>query len=145
MPTCTNRVSMCSACSQIPPKWPNEIIYAQRSSKTGAGLFPSSISHQLLPCGTLFPPVEATSSWTLFRSNVMVLLVSMSLGVLRDTAHAPQPPTNPPIGHYMSRQGLAQNDQKCQFWDKFSRFGAKNPNFHWRKQKFWYPLNGKTT
>ena len=45
---------------------------------------------------------------------------------MRDTAHAPQPPTNPPIGHQMSRQGLAQNDQKCQIWAKFGRFFGKN-------------------
>ena len=29
----------------------------------------------------------------------------------------------------MSRQGLAQNDQKSQFWAKFGRFWAKNPFF----------------
>ena len=32
-------------------------------------------------------------------------------------------------------------DQKCQFRAKFGHFGAKNPNFYWRKQKFWYPHN----
>ena len=32
----------------------------------------------------------------------------------------------------------AQNEQKCQFW-------AKNPNFSWRNQKFFYPHNGKPT
>ena len=31
---------------------------------------------------------------------------------MRDTACAPQPTTNPPTGHQMSLQGLAQNDQK---------------------------------
>ena len=41
---------------------------------------------------------------------------------MRDTARAPQPPTNPSTGHQMSRQGQAQNEQKCEFW-------AKNPNF----------------
>ena len=30
---------------------------------------------------------------------------------MRDTARAPQPTTNPPTGHQMSLQGLAQNDQ----------------------------------
>ena len=35
-------------------------------------------------------------------------------------------------------QYFAQYDQKCHFW-------AKNPNFNGRKQKFWYPRNGKTT
>ena len=38
------------------------------------------------------------------------------VGVLRDTARAPQPPTNPPREHQSRRQGLAQNDQKCQFF-----------------------------
>ena len=55
---------------------------------------------------------------------------------MRDTARAPQPPTNPPTGHQMSRQGLTQNDQKCQFWAKLGCFWANNPNFYWRKQKF---------
>ena len=64
---------------------------------------------------------------------------------MRDTARPPQPTTNPPLGHQMRRQGLAQNDQKYQFRAKFGRFWAKNPNFYWRKQKFWYPHNGKTT
>ena len=36
------------------------------------------------------------------------------MGVLRDTARAPQPPTN-----------RAQNDQRCQFGAKFGRFWAK--------------------
>ena len=40
---------------------------------------------------------------------------------------------------------LAQNDQKCQFWAKFGRFQAKNPNSYRRKQKFLYPHNRKTT
>ena len=51
------------------------------------------------------------------------------MGVLRDTARAPQPPTDPPTGHRISLHGLAQNDQKCQFWAKFGRFWAKNPFF----------------
>ena len=59
---------------------------------------------------------------------------------MRDTAHVPQPPINPASGHQISRQGL---DQKCQFPDKFGHFWPKNPNFYWRKQKFWYPHNGK--
>ena len=41
---------------------------------------------------------------------------------MQDTARAPQPPTNPPTGHQMSRQGLAQNEQKCQFWQKILIF-----------------------
>ena len=46
--------------------------------------------------------------------------------MLRETARAPQPPTNPPTGHQMSRQGLAQNEQKCQIQAKFGRSWAKN-------------------
>ena len=38
----------------------------------------------------------------------------------------------------MSQQGLAQNEQKCQFW-------AKNPNFFKRNQKFCFPHHGKPT
>ena len=33
-----------------------------------------------------------------------------SIGVLRDTARAPQPPTNQPTGHQMSRQGLCAKE-----------------------------------
>ena len=64
---------------------------------------------------------------------------------MRDTARAPQPPTNPPAGHQMSRQGLARNDQKCNFWATFCNFRAKNPYLYWRKQKFCYLHNGKNT
>ena len=39
----------------------------------------------------------------------------------------------------MSRQGLAQNEQKCHFRAKFGLFWAKNPNFYWRNQKFCHP------
>ena len=42
----------------------------------------------------------------------------------------------PTTGHWVSLLGLAQIDQKCQFWAKFGRFGAKNPNFYWKNQKF---------
>merc|ERR1712004_35559 len=42
----------------------------------------------------------------------------------------------------MSRQGLAQNKQKCHFQAKLGCFWAKNPNFSWRNQKFCYPYNG---
>ena len=45
----------------------------------------------------------------------------------------------PTTGHWISLHGLAQIDQKCQFWAKFGRFGAKNPNFYWKNQKFCYP------
>ena len=48
---------------------------------------------------------------------------------MRDTARPLQPPTNLPTGHRISLHGLAQIDQKCQFWTKFGRFGAKNPFF----------------
>ena len=44
---------------------------------------------------------------------------------MRDTARAPQPPTYPPTGHQISLHGLAQIDQKWQFWVKFGRFWAK--------------------
>ena len=33
--------------------------------------------------------------------------------------------------------------QKCQFWAKFGRFWDKIPDFNGRKQKVWYPPNGK--
>ena len=39
----------------------------------------------------------------------------------------------------ISRQGLAQNEQKCHFRAKFGLFWAKNPNFYWRNQKFCHP------
>ena len=34
---------------------------------------------------------------------------------------------------------------KMPFRAKLGLFWAKNPNFYWRKHKFWYPHNGKTT
>ena len=76
---------------------------------------------------------------------IIIYKVNRCLGVLRDTARTPQPPTNTPTGHQMSRQGLAQNEQKCQFRAKFGRSLAKNPNFYWRKLKFCYKHNGKPT
>ena len=48
---------------------------------------------------------------------------------MRDTARVPQPSTDPPTGHRISLHGLAQIDQKCQFWAKFGRFWAKIPFF----------------
>ena len=51
----------------------------------------------------------------------------------------------PKTGHWISLHGLAQIDQKCQFWTKFGRFGAKNPYFYSKNQKFCYPLNRKPT
>ena len=44
----------------------------------------------------------------------------------------------------MSRQGLAQNEQKCQFQVKFGRFWAKNPNFLLEKSKVLLPTQRKT-
>ena len=63
---------------------------------------------------------------------------------MRDTTCAPKPPTNSTTGHQMSRQGLTQNDQKCQFWAKLGCFWANNPNFYWRKQKFGTHITVKT-
>ena len=44
---------------------------------------------------------------------------------MRDAARVPRPPINPPTGHQMRQQGLAQNYQICQFWAKFGRAWAK--------------------
>ena len=44
---------------------------------------------------------------------------------MRDTARAPQPPTNPPTGHQMNRQGLSKSEQICQFWAKLGCSWAK--------------------
>ena len=56
---------------------------------------------------------------------IIIYKVNRCLGVLRDTARTPQPPTNTPTGHQMSRQGLAKNEQKCQFQAKFGCSWAK--------------------
>ena len=48
---------------------------------------------------------------------------------MRDTARAPQPPTDPPTGHQM--HALAQIDQKCQFWAK----GAGSFHIHRKTMK----------
>ena len=54
---------------------------------------------------------------------------------MRDTARAPQPPTDPPTGHQM--HALAQIDQKMpMFGPNLVVFWAKNPFFYWRNQKF---------
>ena len=58
---------------------------------------------------------------------------------MRDTACAPQPPTNQPKRYQISRQGQAQNEQKCHFRAIFGLFWAKNPNFCRRNQKFCHP------
>ena len=42
----------------------------------------------------------------------------------------------------MSLQGLAKN---VNFGPNLVVFGPKNPNSDWKKQKFWYPHNGKNT
>ena len=49
---------------------------------------------------------------------------------------APKPPTDPPTGHRISLHGLAQIDQKCQFWAKFGRLWAKNPFFYGEIKSF---------
>ena len=51
----------------------------------------------------------------------------------------------PTTGHSVSLHGMAQIDQKCQFWAKFGRFWAKNPFFYLRNHKLCYPHNGKPT
>ena len=50
------------------------------------------------------------------------------MGVLRDTARAPQPPTNPPTGHHMS-----VNVKEGFFWAKFGRFWVESLNFYGKK------------
>ena len=47
----------------------------------------------------------------------------------------------PTTGHWISLHGLAQIDQKCQFWAEFGRFWAKIL-FLLENQKFCYPHNG---
>ena len=59
----------------------------------------------------------------IFFSSPAVMI--KSIGVLRDTARAPQPPTDPPTGHWIRLHCLVQIDQKCQFWAKFGCFWAK--------------------
>ena len=68
-----------------------------------------------------------------------------SIGVLRDTARAPQPPTNPPTGHQMSRQGLAKvrsQKEKTILFGKFSQHGGgglpKSQNFCKFTKYFFY-------
>ena len=87
---------------------------------------------------------------------------------MRDTARAPQPPTNLPTGHQMSQQGLAKKEQKCQKppkntlfalyygqeWDEMSRYcqylaqidqkWAESLNSFGRKQKLGYQRNRKS-
>ena len=44
----------------------------------------------------------------------------------------------------MSRQGLAQNDQKCQLCAKFGSFGANNSNFTGKSKSFGTNITEKT-
>ena len=48
-------------------------------------------------------------------------------------------------GHIMSRQGLAQNGQKCQLCAKFGSFGAKNSNFTGESKSFGTNITEKNT
>ena len=47
------------------------------------------------------------------------------MGVLRDTARAPQPPTDPQTGHRKSLHGLAQIDQNANFGPNLVVLGQK--------------------
>ena len=62
------------------------------------------------------------------------------IGVLRDTARAPQPPANPSTGHRMSQQWSEMPNSGQIWW-----FLGKKSFFYWRNQKFCYSHNGKPT
>jgi len=47
------------------------------------------------------------------------------MGVLQDTTLAPQPPTNPPTGHLLSRQGLAKLNKNASFGPNLVVLGQK--------------------
>ena len=46
--------------------------------------------------------------WFLMKTLIKKYIYIKQIGVLRDTARASQPSTNPPTGHQMSQQGLAK-------------------------------------
>ena len=53
------------------------------------------------------------------------LYIIKEIGVLRDTARAPQPPTNPPRGHQMSRQAWPKTTENAIFGQKCVVLGQK--------------------
>ena len=88
------------------------------------------------------------TKWGQYEMDFLVPLVCYPNKVNRCLArYSPRATTTnrPTTGHWISLHGLAQIDQKCQFWAKFGCFWAKNPFFYWRNQKFCYPHNGKPT
>ena len=52
------------------------------------------------------------------------LIMIKKIGVLQDTARAPQPPSNQPTGHQMSQQGLYV-PKKAYFGPNLAVFGPK--------------------
>ena len=63
------------------------------------------------------------------------------IGVLRWSPRALT--TNQPTNRALIKRAGPISALETIFWGKNGRFGAKNPNFYRRKQKFWYPNNGK--
>ena len=80
--------------------------------------------------GPIVDRLEKISLQLLFPSNTGKMIsmlaednyVKKEIGVLRDTARAPQPPTNQPAGHLMSQQGL-NVPKKAYFGAKTAVFG----------------------
>ena len=69
-----------------------------------------------------------------WSNSIVQRNIIKEIGVLRNAARVPQPPTDQPTGHQMN--------QEYMFWAKFGRFWAKNPNWYLREeQNFWYPHN----
>ena len=66
--------------------------------------------------------------WKFQKSTKKVITIKW-IGVLQDTARAPQPPTDPTTGYWISLHGLAQIDQKCQIWAKNLFFTGEIKSF----------------
>ena len=85
---------------------------------------------------------ESTTGRTIVVMGFRLHKVNRCLARYSPRATTTNQPTNRATNE-PARPG--QNDQQCQFWAKFGRYQAKNPDFYWRKQKFWYPHKEETT
>ena len=71
---------------------------------------------------TLSSVLDNQLIWVYSCINEFATKYIKQIGVLRDTARAPQPPTNQPKGHHMSQQGLYVL-KKAYFGAKMAFFG----------------------
>ena len=77
------------------------------------------------------------------RKNILKKILTKKIGVLQDTARAPQPPTNQLTNRTPNEAAGPICVKESIFWGRNVRFWAKNPKFYGMKQRFWYLHNTK--